>query len=431
MTSPSDRPVRDSTCRSYSRTFSAVSQTPPRVLCFDEPTSALDPELTGEVLRVIREPECVPPGGESRVCGKCGEKDPNFTEPGDGDNAQTGDSFRTVLWMSLLVFSSCGAAFLIFTREQREGFFRLDRGERMFYNGHTKKERGTAMHYVKAKGILSARNGMNIYRGCQHGCIYCDARSLCYRMDHVFEDIEVKENAIELLEAALKARRKPCMIGTGAMSDPYIPLESRLGMTRKALERIERYGFGVAIQTKSDRILRDLELLRRIHSRAKAVVQMTLTTYDEALCGIIEPNVSTTRQRAAALRQFRDAGIPTVVWLSPILPFLNDTPENIRGIVEYCAEAGVKGILHFGMGVTLRDGDREYFYARLDQHFPGLKERYIHAYGNAYEVPSPRQPELLRLFHEECEKYGIWHDNDRIFRYLNTLDEKTDQMRFF
>ena len=288
-----------------------------------------------------------------------------------------------------------------------------------------------AMHYVAAKSILSARNGMNLYRGCQHGCIYCDARSRCYQMNHVFEDIEVKGNAIKLLEHALRSKRKPCMIGTGAMSDPYIPLESQLQMTRKALELIDQYGFGVAIQTKSAGILRDVDLLQRINSHAKAVVQMTLTTCDEKLCRIIEPNVSTTKERVKALKRFRDAGIPTVVWLCPILPFLNDTPENIRGIVDYCIEAGVKGIINFGMGLTLRDGNREYFYAQLDRHFPGLKERYIRTYGNAYDIPSPKDQELLKLFHDTCEAHGIWHDNDSIFHYMSRLDEKTDQLSFF
>lgn len=287
------------------------------------------------------------------------------------------------------------------------------------------------MHYVMAKSLLSAHNGMNIYRGCQHGCIYCDARSRCYQMNHVFEDIEVKENAIELLEAALKSKRKPCMIGTGAMTDPYIPLETQLQMTRKSLELINKYGFGVAIQTKSARILRDMDLLKSINSCAKAVVQMTLTTCDEELCRKIEPNVSSTKERVEALKQFRDAGIPTIVWLCPILPFLNDTPENIRGIVNYCTEAGVKGLINFGMGLTLRDGNRECFYAQLDRHFPGLKERYIRTYGNAYDVLSPRQGELLKLFHDTCEVRGIWHDNDRIFRYMSQLEEKTDQLSFF
>ena len=287
------------------------------------------------------------------------------------------------------------------------------------------------MHFVQAKSILSAKNGMNLYRGCQHGCIYCDSRSLCYQMNHPFEDIEVKENALPLLEQALKAKRKKCMIGTGAMSDPYMPLEEKLCLTRGALERICRYGFGAAIQTKSARVLRDLELLKEINDRGKAVVQMTLTTYDEKLCRIVEPRVSTTAERAEALLKFREAGVPTVVWLSPLLPWLNDTPENLLGILDYCRAAGVKGILNFGMGLTLRDGNREYYYAALDRHFPGLKEQYIQTYGNAYELPSPRSRALWQLFPEKCAAYGIWHDNARIFDFLMTFEEPTRQMSLF
>ena len=287
------------------------------------------------------------------------------------------------------------------------------------------------MHYVQAKSILSAQNSMNLYRGCQHGCIYCDSRSLCYQMNHPFEDIEVKENALPLLEKALKAKGKKCMIGTGAMSDPYIPLEERLNLTRGALVLIRRYGFGVAIQTKSPRILRDLELLKDINEQGKAVVQMTLTTFDEKLCRIVEPGVGTTRERVEALMKFREAGVPTVVWLCPVLPWLNDTPENLLGILESCRAAGVKGILHFGMGLTLRDGDREYYYAALDRHFPGLKQRYMETYANAYVLPSPRSRELEALFQEKCEQYGIWHDNDRIFSYMMTFEEKDQQLSLF
>lgn len=287
------------------------------------------------------------------------------------------------------------------------------------------------MHMVDAKHILSAGNGMNLYRGCQHGCIYCDARSKCYQINHIFEDIEVKQNAPRLLESALKARRRPCMIGTGSMSDPYIPLEMELGLTRRCLEIIEKHGFGVTLLTKSDRVLRDLNLLTRIHAKAKAVVQMTMTTFDEELCRILEPNVSTTRQRFEALKTFQAAGIPTVVWLCPLVPFLNDTPENLLGILDCCSEAGVKGIISFGMGLTLREGNREYFYKKLDGHFPGLKERYIRTYGNAYELPSPHARELEGLFREECRRRGIWADNDRIFRYLNTLEEREEQLSLF
>jgi len=274
---------------------------------------------------------------------------------------------------------------------------------------------------------------MNLYRGCSHGCIYCDSRSRCYRMDHAFGDIEVKENALELLEKALLSRKKRCMIGTGAMSDPYIPLEEELRMTRGALEIVERHGFGIAVQTKSARILRDMDVLQRINEKSKAVVQMTLTTQDDALCRILEPGVSVTSERVAALNQFRDAGIPTVVWLCPILPFINDTKENIEGILHSCVEAGVKGVLCFNMGLTLREGNREYFYSRLDKYFPGMKQRYIRAYGDAYEVNSPRNEELLRLFHRSCEKAGIMHDNREIFTYLHAYEEKENcsQISFF
>ena len=286
-------------------------------------------------------------------------------------------------------------------------------------------------HFVKAKGILSARNGMNLYRGCQHGCIYCDSRSLCYQMNHPFEDIEVKENAVELLEDALRRKRKKCMIGTGSMTDPYMPLEQKLGNMRRALEVIRCYGFGVTVLTKSDGILRDLDLLQSIHEQAKCVVQMTLTTYDEDLCKMLEPNVCTTARRFEVLKILRDAGIPTVVWMSPILPFLNDTPENIRGLLHMCTEAGVYGVVCFGMGLTLREGNREYFYSRLDRLFPGLKERYVRTYANQYEVSSPRSAELMELFHKICEERKIVHSNDRIFAYLSEFEEKNLQLSLF
>ena len=280
------------------------------------------------------------------------------------------------------------------------------------------------MHSVTVKGILSAKNGMNLYRGCSHGCIYCDSRSRCYHMEHAFEDIEVKENAIELLEDALRRKRQKCMIGTGSMTDPYIPLELELQHVRKALSLIERYGFGFTVITKSDRVLRDLDLLRKINEKTKCVVQMTLTTYDEALCRKIEPNVSTTGERFETLKTLRDAGIPTVVWLSPILPFINDTRENIAGVLELCAEAGVYGVICFGMGLTLREGNREYFYEQLDRLFPGLKEKYIRTYGNQYEIASPDNRRLMGLFHQTCEEKGMLHDNEEIFRYLQTFEEK-------
>lgn len=280
------------------------------------------------------------------------------------------------------------------------------------------------MHFVKAKGILSPQNGMNLYRGCSHGCIYCDSRSRCYHMEHAFEDIEVKENAIDLLEHALTHKRKKCMIGTGSMTDPYIPLEMELGNVRKALHLICEHGFGFTVITKSDRILRDLDLLQEINEKTKCVVQMTLTAYDEDLCRKIEPGVCTTRERFEVLKRLRDAGIPTVVWLTPVLPFINDTEDNISGILDLCIKAGVYGVICFGMGLTLREGNREYFYEQLDHLFPQLKEKYIRTYGNRYMIQSPDSSRLLRLFHQKCEKNGIAHNNEQIFQYLHTFEEK-------
>ena len=210
------------------------------------------------------------------------------------------------------------------------------------------------MHFQKRKSILSAQNGMNIYRGCTHGCIYCDSRSQCYGMIHNFTDIEVKEGAPEMLKAALASKRKRCMIGTGAMTDPYLLIEADLQYMRRCLEIIDRAGFGVTVLTKSNLLLRDLDLLRSINARARCVVETTLTTFDESLCRILEPNVCTTRERFEMLKAVRAVGIPTVVWLCPILPFINDTEENLRGILEYCIEAQVHGIINFGIGVTLR-----------------------------------------------------------------------------
>lgn len=289
------------------------------------------------------------------------------------------------------------------------------------------------MHFVKAKSLLSPKCGMNIYRGCTHGCIYCDSRSECYQMNHDFEDIEVKENAPTLLEQELKRKRHTCMIGTGAMCDPYMHCEEKLGLTRQCLEIIKKYGFGVSVQTKSDRILRDCELLAEINNNTKAVVNITVTTFDDKLCKIIEPNVCPTSRRFEVLEKFQALGVPTIVWLTPILPFINDTEENISAIVDRCARCGVKGIITFGgFGVTLRKGDREYFYKCLDKDFPGLKEKYINRYGYNYELPSPDNHKLISVFTELCRKYNIMTDTDEIFHYLYNFEEAAgEQLSLF
>jgi len=286
------------------------------------------------------------------------------------------------------------------------------------------------MHFVQAKTILSPKNGMNIYRGCSHGCIYCDSRSLCYRMAHDFEDIEVKANAPELLEEALRHKRSKCMIGTGSMCDPYIPLEKELELTRKCISLVEKYHFGYHTITKSDLILRDLDLLQKINENTKAVVSMTLTTYDDALCRILEPHVCPTSRRVEVLSQLSEAGIPTIVWLGPILPFINDTRENIQGILSLCADANVYGILCFGMGLTLRDGNREYYYQKLDEYFPGLSEKYSREFGLSYSISSPHNRELMALFHDFCTRNNIEHNSKNLFLKMNEL-KKSNQTTLF
>lgn len=287
------------------------------------------------------------------------------------------------------------------------------------------------MHYKKVKGILSAENGMNLYRGCTHGCIYCDSRSRCYQINHAFEDIEIKENAIELLENKLKSKRKKCIIRTGAMTDPYIHLEKDLKMTRQALEVIYRYGFGVSVQTKSARILNDIDILKKINERAKTTVEMTLTTSDEDLCKILEPNVSTTKERVEVLKRFHQEGIDTVVWISPILPFINDTLDNIKQLMNYVIESKVKAIIFFGIGVTLREGNREYYYKKLDEHFPGLKEKYIKTFGNAYECRSPNHKMLYDYVIETCKKHNIMYNPNEVFKFIGTFPDKTKQLALF
>lgn len=284
------------------------------------------------------------------------------------------------------------------------------------------------MHYVKAKGIFTSDYGINLYRGCTHGCIYCDSRSAVYNINHKFEDIEVKENAVELLKKEL-IKRKPCMIGTGAMTDPYIPLEKRLEYVRKSLKLVYRYGFGWACITKSDLVLRDIDLLKKINEKTKAVVQITLTTADDDLCRMIEPNVCATSRRVEVLQRLKEENIPTVVWLCPLLPHINATEENINALLDFCIDAEVKGVLNMGMGLSLREGNREYFYEQLDKSFPGLKERYIEEYGDSYFIHSRDDRSLRRILRNRCDEHGIMHNQDEIFSYLHEFPEKSVQSK--
>ena len=281
------------------------------------------------------------------------------------------------------------------------------------------------MHYKEVKAILSPQNGMNLYRGCTHGCIYCDSRSKCYRMNHDFEDIEVKLKADELLEHTLRRKRTKGMIMAGALTDPYVPIEEELQITRRCLNQIERFDFGLAIQTKSNLIMRDIDILDKINRKTKCVVGITMTTYDEELCKKLEPNVCTTKERFSVLLALKERGIPTIVWMNPILPFINDDMDNVKGIMKYCIDAGVYGIMNDGMSLTLRPGSREHYYEQLDRLFPGMKERYIETYGEAYELASPNKDELMSYFRKTFDENNIVHDREELLRFMREYKNKT------
>jgi DNA repair photolyase len=272
---------------------------------------------------------------------------------------------------------------------------------------------------------------MNTYRGCTHGCIYCDSRSKCYQINHDFEDIEVKKDAAQILDMQLSKRRNRSMVGTGSMCDPYIPLENELCVTKNCLEVINKHEFGVYLLTKSSRILRDLPLLEEINKKTKCVVGMTLTTLDENLCKIIEPNVSSTLERYKTLKTIRKAGIETIVWLTPILPYLNDTEENLRGLLDFCFDIGVAGIVCFGFGLTMREGNREYLYKKFDLHFNGLKEQYIRDFGEKYECDRKNSSKLMKIFKNECIKRGILSTPKDVFDYVQKFETKSRQLSFF
>ena len=285
-------------------------------------------------------------------------------------------------------------------------------------------------HYADYKTILSPKNGMNLYRGCTHGCIYCDSRSHCYQINHDFENIEVKRDAPNILEEQLKKKKRECLISTGSMCDHYIHLEEKLELTKKCLLVIEKYGFGLSILTKSARILRDLDILRAIGKNAKCIVQMTLTTYDERLCRVVEPNVSTSFERFRVLEAMRDAGIPTLVWICPVLPFINDTEENLRGLMDYCVKAKVHGLSSFCFGTTMREGSRDYFYKCLDLHFPGVKQKYIEKFGNSYACYSDGGLELRAITKDICRRHGIVYKPEELAA-LYSFEPKARQISMF
>jgi len=284
------------------------------------------------------------------------------------------------------------------------------------------------MRYIEAKTIIGKFNNVNIYRGCSHGCIYCDSRSECYQVGD-FENIAVKKNALEIFENELNRRKKKCLITSGSMCDPYLHLEKELKLTKQMLDIIKNKYFGVCLLTKSDLILRDIDLIEEINQRNQALVCMTITTFDDDLCQKIERNVTVTSKRFACLEQFAKRGIPIGIWMGPILPFINDTEENIVKIVNKCIEIGVKYIVVFEFGTTKRKGSEEYFYHNLDLYFPGIKEKYVKAYGSNYGCRSFNHLLLWRRFKELCDANKILYDLKEINEYLNK--DKTTQLSLF
>lgn len=292
------------------------------------------------------------------------------------------------------------------------------------------------MQYIKVKTIVSqAKNNdnwfginynMNIYQGCCHGCIYCDSRSNCYQIID-FDRVRAKENSTEIIKNELRSKRNKGVIGTGAMSDPYNPYERKLMLTRKALEEIDSNRFGVAIATKSDLVVRDIDILKRIQSHSPTLIKMTITTYDDNLCKKIEPSVCESSRRFEAIRKLSDNGIYVGVLLMPILPFINDSEENIKNIIKKAYESNAKFVFSYGLGVTLRQNQRQYYFDQLNKLFPGnnLPQRYINTYKESYINPASNNKKLWRVFREECEKYNLLYKMEDIIKDYKTNYEKT------
>jgi len=270
----------------------------------------------------------------------------------------------------------------------------------------------------KPNSWFGAEYNMNIYRGCSHGCIYCDSRSDCYR-DGDFETIKVKEGALEKIRDDLRKKVLKGVVATGAMSDPYNPLESELKLTRNALELINAFEFGVSIDTKSPLVIRDKDILCDINEHAPVIVKMTITTADNDLAGILEPGAANTEERFKAIKELTDAGIFSGILMMPILPFINDNEDNILRIVRGAKESGAR-FIYPSMGMTLRSGNREYYYDKLDEHFPGIRDKYIKQYGTRYRCTSLKAKRLWEVFKAECGALGILSDMQSIIHHYKS-----------
>ncbi len=272
------------------------------------------------------------------------------------------------------------------------------------------------MEYIPAKTIVTATKSrewfgidynMNIYRGCCHGCIYCDSRSDCYQIED-FDRVRAKENALSIIRNDLRRKVRTGVVGTGAMSDPYNPYEKELLLTRHALELIDAFDFGAAIATKSTLLLRDLDILQTIREHSPVLCKITITTADDKLSKKLEPGVPASKERFSMIDTLRQAGIFSGILLMPVLPWLEDSDENILSLVRHAHEAGAC-FIYAAFGMTLRGNQRDWYYRQLERLFPdqGLADRYRRQYGYQYECRSPHASRLWKLFARECERYGI------------------------
>ena len=295
------------------------------------------------------------------------------------------------------------------------------------------------MEFVKAKTILSKEKDgsgwygidykMNLYRGCSHGCIYCDSRSNCYHIEN-FDVPKGKENALVILENELSKKYDHGVVGIGSMSDTYNPNELKYEQTRGALKLLSKYNFGVSIDTKSDLILRDLDLLKEINSKNNVIIKFTITTPNDELSKIIEPRVCVSSKRFEAVKILNDNGIFTGIMMNPLLPFITDSEKDIKELVRLAHEANAK-FIHTFMGMTLRENQRDYYYEQLDKYFPNLKEKYIKYYKDSYNCPVHDYKRLYKVFTDECDKYKILYNMKDIIKAYKKEIKENEQISLF
>ena len=285
----------------------------------------------------------------------------------------------------------------------------------------------TAIKYDNS-GWFGLDYNMNLYKGCDHNCIYCDSRSRKYHIKN-FSEVKIKENCLPLLEEELKKRKNKGVVGIGAMSDCYNSFEEDLNVTRQSLFLLHKYNFGIALATKSDLVCRDIDILRKISERSSCIVKITITAHDDELSKIIEPNAPVSSRRFSALKKLTDNSIFAGILLMPVLPFITDSEENIKNIVRSAHENGAKFIIAM-FGLTLRDVQREHYLKELSNDFPELVRSYVELYGDRYNCPARNHQRLERIFAEECDRYGILHDMDDVIRAYKKPDQLVQSSLF-